>query len=1043
MSRGNNNNNFQNVILRAVARRISGFFGRNPQNDNTFVKITIILFVFAFCILYFSQAQAANVNFTLEAWVYPSTSVASKAVIVKNNELRLFTDDSGYLVCQVYNGTSWQLGATSSAALSLSAWQFVGCAYDGSSIRVFINGEAKGQQAMSANVANTSNSVLFGRDEGGTYSYFQGQIDDVKIYKTARTAEQIRRDYESGPPPVAHWRMDENNGLSIIDNSGNNNTGTLTNGPTWTNGKYGSALKFDGTDDYVEAKTTPTVGAYQDVTVSLWVKRTSVAGGDKSIVSKDWVDDRGINLRLDDDNTILVRVGSLEATPAGSSWSANVWQHHTLVLDRDGNAQLYLNGVPNGSLWNISSVANTELGEGEEWVFGAGYNHTMQFFNGLIDDIRIYNYARTQKQILEDMNASHPAVGSPVGSYSAYWSFDEGYGTTTHDKSVNKNNGVLYASTSWATAGKYGKALSFNGTTDYVDIGTGPTAVNTVSFWVYPQTTTEYPLDLNGTAYVWFNGGAITAQGFTSPTIYVNGVQKSSITAGAWQHIVVTTDTALNATDLDIGRIEGVGYFEGKIDEVKIYPFALSPAEIKLEYNRGTSLKLGSTGGGSDSVTSTESDRVTYCVPGDTSQCDAPVAHWTMNEKTGQYANDISSSQNVGTLGTGATADASDPTWKSSASCKSGSCLSFDGSNDYVSVGSNLDISSTNAVSISVWVYPRANVLAGTIITQRDTNTFGQFVLRQINSSGSIEFYICDTSCRQTYTSTAPNLNQWVLITVIWDKNQNSGKPNIYYNGIEQPYSLQTAATGNLATKRTTILGLRSATETNLNQFNGLIDDVRIYNYARTPAQIAWDYNRGKPVAHWKMDDGWNTAATCDGTGTTVKDASGNANTGTLDLGGSPATSSAWSEGKYVCAIDFDGDNDFVDVGAGPTAVNSVAFWVYPQTTTEYPLDLNGTAYVWFNGGAITAQGFTSPTIYVNGVQKSTITAGAWQHIVITTATALNATDLDLARIEGVGYFEGKIDDARLYNYVLTTEQIKTLYNENAAVHFGPAEGLP
>ncbi|MDP2918555.1 MAG: LamG-like jellyroll fold domain-containing protein, partial [bacterium] len=92
---------------------------------------------------------------------------------------------------------------------------------------------------------------------------------------------------------------------------------------------------------------------------------------------------------------------------------------------------------------------------------------------------------------------------------------------------------------------------------------------------------------------------------------------------------------------------------------------------------------------------------------------------------------------------------------------------------------------------------------------------------------------------------------------------------------------------------------------------------------------------------------------------------------------------------------------------------------------------------------AITAQGFTAPTIYVNGVQKSTITAGVWQHIVITTATALNATDLDLARIEGVGYLEGKLDDARLYNYVLTASQIKTLFNENAAVRFGPEAGLP
>ena len=42
-------------------------------------------------------------------------------------------------------------------------------------------------------------------------------------------------------------------------------------------------------------------------------------------------------------------------------------------------------------------------------------------------------------------------------------------------------------------------------------------------------------------------------------------------------------------------------------------------------------------------------------------------------------------------------------------------------------------------------------------------------------------------------------------------------------------------------------------------EFDGVIDQVRIYDYARTPAQIAWDYNRGKPVGHWKMDKGSGT----------------------------------------------------------------------------------------------------------------------------------------------------------------------------------------
>src|SRR3989344_3676813 len=50
---------------------------------------------------------------------------------------------------------------------------------------------------------------------------------------------------------VGYWTFDEGTGATASDSSGNNNTGTLTNGPTWTTGKIGQALSFDGVDDYV------------------------------------------------------------------------------------------------------------------------------------------------------------------------------------------------------------------------------------------------------------------------------------------------------------------------------------------------------------------------------------------------------------------------------------------------------------------------------------------------------------------------------------------------------------------------------------------------------------------------------------------------------------------------------------------------------------------------------------------------------------------------------------------------------------------------
>lgn len=79
---------------------------------------------------------------------------------------------------------------------------------------------------------------------------------------------------------------------------------------------------------------------------------------------------------------------------------------------------------------------------------------------------------------------------------------------------------------------------------------------------------------------------------------------------------------------------------------------------------------------------------------------------------------------------------------------------------------------------------------------------------------------------------------------------------------------------------------------------------------------------------------------------------------------------------------------------------------------------------------------FTLPTIYVDGSPASALVAGTWQHVVITTDTAINASDFDIGRIEGVGYYEGQLDDIRLYNYTLTPAQIKTVMNGDAAVRF-------
>jgi len=88
--------------------------------------------------------------------------------------------------------------------------------------------------------------------------------------------------------------------------------------------------------------------------------------------------------------------------------------------------------------------------------------------SGTIDEFRIYSYARTQAQIVSDMNMATQSTsypGTPVG----YWKFDEGYGLTANNSGNGGAtlNGAITSAT-WTNDGKFGKALSFNGTNSYV-----------------------------------------------------------------------------------------------------------------------------------------------------------------------------------------------------------------------------------------------------------------------------------------------------------------------------------------------------------------------------------------------------------------------------------------------------------------------------------------------------------------------------------------------------------------------------------------------
>jgi hypothetical protein len=201
----------------------------------------------------------------------------------------------------------------------------------------------------------------------------------------------------------------------------------------------------------------------------------------------------------------------------------------------------------------------------------------------------------------------------------AAYSFDATNGAVVADVSGNGNTGTLGAGVSATSQGRFGGALAFNGT-GYVTIphsgGLDLTTGMTLEAWVYPTTPLtdwativmkEMPGDSPYVLYAAITGGAprvyITPRGIASAT----ATGASPLPVNTWSHLAGTFDGStlrlyVNGTLVASRAVTGalrnstgiltIGgnavwgeYFQGRIDEVRIYNRALAPAEIQADMN--------------------------------------------------------------------------------------------------------------------------------------------------------------------------------------------------------------------------------------------------------------------------------------------------------------------------------------------------------------------------------------------------------------------------------------------------------------------------
>ena len=418
-----------------------------------------------------------------------------------------------------------------------------------------------------------------------------------------------------GPGIVGLWHFDEGIGSTAADSSGYGNDGTLSGG------KFGNALSFDGSDDYVEIPSNSSIMP-TTLTVEAWVQ-PGKTGARQSIVSKwDGGADASYSLELTAANKFLFYLhnGTTTESITGTTVvTVGTWYHVAGTYD-GSQARLYVDGnLEAGPTTLVAPMTNSNVPLRIGASAGPAPYSIHSPFQGAIDEVRISDVARASFVLTTPPSADDDTVG--------LWHFDG----DANDSSGNDNDGTIHGA-SWVpagptwTTGMFGNALSFDGTDDYVQVPDStslePSNI-TVEAWIKRLggpgnnkyiVSKHYGSGWNSYALRAYSSGLQFYIGTTST--WYGSPMSGPVWDGNWHHVVGTFDGSyvrlyVDGSEVGMGTLVPVGtsiaydgagvkfgvpgdpwlsgpyHFGGKIDEVRIWDVALGSTAILQSYELG------------------------------------------------------------------------------------------------------------------------------------------------------------------------------------------------------------------------------------------------------------------------------------------------------------------------------------------------------------------------------------------------------------------------------------------------------------------------
>ncbi len=388
---------------------------------------------------------------------------------------------------------------TSDDVLVKNRWYHVVIVRQGTTQAIYLDGSLNSSRSCSGDPIKFSGSCNDDKVNIGRYSeqcwtnppyYLDGIIDDVRIYNRALSAEEVQELYEGGLPELtaleitglnevaeefttsykaiahydngasqdvtalAEWRV-ETDAVAEIE-AGRLTTkqalyperditiyARYTENETTVNAEKqvsvfaacptGTALEFDGLNDYIDCGSGPS--NYDNITISAWMRTYTegilVSNRYSSYSYGTWYTLSSIDIELGDNSW-----GGYKHLNFNTPTIDGLWHH--IVYTKDGiNNAVYVDGFLDQSFTSNADISwNVPTFIGRRWT----KNEYISWFNGTIDDVRIYNRALSEEEIGEIM-FSKPTVGEP--NLVAYWDFDDGTGQIATDITGHGNDGIL------------------------------------------------------------------------------------------------------------------------------------------------------------------------------------------------------------------------------------------------------------------------------------------------------------------------------------------------------------------------------------------------------------------------------------------------------------------------------------------------------------------------------------------------------------------------------------------------------------------------